>query len=76
MPAAAGSPRGAGYATEPYAEFLRRLDARMGSGGGGALASLARTHPRPADRLKELEGRRLILADGQTLADRFARLGR
>src|SRR5512136_3080779 len=32
---------GAGYSTQPYAEFLLRLEARMGAESGGALASLA-----------------------------------
>jgi predicted Zn-dependent protease len=68
--------RGAGYATRPYAEFLLRLETRMGAESGGALASLARTHPRPVDRLKELQASGLISAGGQTLADRFARGGR
>lgn len=66
---------GAGYATQPYADFLQRLQARMGAESGGALASLSKTHPQPADRLKELKEQGLIFADGQVLADRFARLG-
>jgi len=67
---------GAGYATTPYAEFLRRLQQRLAGESGGALANLSKTHPSPADRLKELGDKGLIFADGRVLADRFARLGR
>jgi predicted Zn-dependent protease len=67
---------GAGYATVPYEEFLQRLAARMAAESGGSLASLAKTHPGPADRVKKLEAEGLIFADGRTLADRFARLGK
>ena len=67
---------GAGYATQPYAEFLLRLDARMAQGSGGALASLAKTHPRPSARLQQLQDEGLIFADGRTLADRWARVGK
>jgi predicted Zn-dependent protease len=67
---------GAGYATAPYEEFLLRLAARMAGESGGSLASLAKTHPEPSDRAKRLKEDGLIFADGRTLADRFARLGR
>ena len=67
---------GAGYATAPYEEFLQRLASRMAASSGGSLASLAKTHPNPADRLKKLENAGLIFTDGQTLSDRFARLGK
>ena len=67
---------GAGYATQPYAEFLLRLDARMTQSSGGALASLAKTHPRPSARLLKLQDEGLIFADGRTLADRWACVGK
>lgn len=62
----------AGYSTAPYGEFLARLEARMARDAGGPMASLARTHPSPSDRLARLQQGGLLLADGQTLADRFA----
>jgi predicted Zn-dependent protease len=67
---------GAGYATVPYEEFLLRLAARMASGSGGTLGSLAKTHPGAADRARKLQEEGLVFSDGQTLADRFARLGK
>ncbi|MCJ7440031.1 MAG: M48 family metalloprotease [Thermoanaerobaculaceae bacterium] len=67
---------GAGYATVPYEEFLLRLAVRMEAESGGSLASIAKTHPGPADRATKLQAEGLIFADGQTLADRFARLGK
>lgn len=61
----------AGYATAPYGEFLARLEARMASDAGGPMASLARTHPSPADRRSRLEKAGLLSAEGQILAGRF-----
>jgi predicted Zn-dependent protease len=67
---------GAGYATVPYKDFLLRLAKRMAAESGGTLASLAKTHPAPADRAERLEAEGLIFSDGQTLADRFTRVGK
>lgn len=63
----------AGYATTPYGEFLNRLATRMGSESGGALASLAKTHPPASERRQRLQEAGLLVTDGQVLADRFAR---
>lgn len=62
----------AGYATAPYGEFLDRLAARMSKESGGALASLAKTHPPASERRQRLQDAGLLLPDGQVLADRFA----
>ena len=66
----------AGYATTPYGEFLDRLAARMSKESGGALASLAKTHPPASERRQKLQEAGLLLPDGQVLADRFARRAR
>ncbi|HNX49245.1 MAG TPA: M48 family metalloprotease [Thermoanaerobaculaceae bacterium] len=63
----------AGYATAPYGEFLDRLATRMGKESGGALASLAKTHPPASERRQRLQDAGLLLSDGQVLADRFAK---
>lgn len=69
--------RGAGYATAAYADFLRRLEAQMGSSGGtGVWASLGKTHPSAAVRLEALTREGLLLSDGQVLEARFRKLGR
>lgn len=61
----------AGYATAPYGEFLSRLEARMVRDAGGPMASLAKTHPLPSDRLARLQQAGMLFTDGQILDERF-----
>lgn len=58
----------AGYRSASYLDFLKALD-RLAGSQSSSLKQLGSTHPKPADRIKAVEGS--VSSDGETVSSRW-----